>query len=77
MLGKISTFDNERNEGEIVGEDKVVYPFHIGEWLSNRNISVGQNVYYEVAEDEARNIINTRENKKYVLHLKIDVSILE
>jgi hypothetical protein len=56
MLGAINKFDTETNEGKILGEDKQLYDFHIGEWLSNQNITLGQKVYYQVEEDEARNI---------------------
>ena len=56
MLGAINKFDKETNEGKILGEDKQLYDFHIGEWLSEKNIILGQKVYYEVVEDEARNI---------------------
>ena len=56
MLGKISNFDRETNEGKILGEDRIFYDFHIGEWLSEGNIILGQKVYFEVEEDEARNI---------------------
>ena len=56
MLGKINSFDKETNEGKILGEDKIFYDFHIGEWLSEGNIVLSQKVYFEVEEDEARNI---------------------
>lgn len=66
MLGKIVTFNKETNEGKILGEDQEAYDFHIGEWLSNENINVGQAVYYEVEEDEARNIELDVERVLYV-----------
>ncbi|CAA6817398.1 MAG: Unknown protein [uncultured Sulfurovum sp.] len=78
MLGKIITFNKATNEGKILGENQEAYDFHIGEWLSDKNINVGQAVYYDVEEDEARNIvIDELLSSKYILHLKIDVSIVE
>ena len=78
MFGKISIFDTDTNEGKILGDDGESYDFHIGEWLSSHNIQVGQAVYYEVEEDEARNIlINKPVKEEHILHLKIDVSIVE
>lgn len=78
MIGKILFFDKKTNEGEILGVDKKRYAFHIGEWLSQSYIKTGEKVYYDVVDDEARNII-THElvSAKYILHLKIDVSIAE
>lgn len=66
MLGKIITFNKETNEGKILGENQEAYDFHIGEWLSNGKIDVGQKVYYDVEEDEARNIELDIERVLYV-----------
>ena len=71
MLGAINKFDTETNEGKILGEDRQLYDFHIGEWLSNQNIILGQKVYYEVEEDEARNIELDEERVFYFeIHFK-------
>jgi hypothetical protein len=71
MLGAINKFDTETNEGKILGEDKELYDFHIGEWLSNQNIILGQKVYYQVEEDEARNIELDEERVLYFeIHFK-------
>jgi hypothetical protein len=66
MLGTINKFDTETNEGKILGEDRQLYDFHIGEWLSERNIILGQKVYYQVEEEEARNIELDEERVFYV-----------
>jgi len=71
MLGTINKFDTETNEGKILGEDKQLYDFHIGEWLSDKNIILGQRVYYEIEEDEARNIELDEERVFYFeIHFK-------
>jgi len=71
MLGIINKFDTETNEGKILGEDRQLYDFHIGEWLSERNIILGQKVYYQVEEDEARNIeLNEEQVFYFEIHLK-------
>jgi hypothetical protein len=71
MLGTINRFDKETNEGKILGEDKQLYDFHIGEWLSDNNIILGQKVYYEIEEDEARNIELDEERVFYFeIHFK-------
>ena len=56
MFGHVIQYSTESNVGEILGENKKRYPFHLGEWLSDSLIKVGQKVFYEVVEDEARNI---------------------
>ncbi|SFV61399.1 hypothetical protein MNB_SV-14-595 [hydrothermal vent metagenome] len=74
MIGTVLLFDKETNEGEILGVDKKTYDFHIGEWLSSCSINIGQKVYYEIVDDEARNIIiNEHQKVEYIIHLKIDV----
>jgi hypothetical protein len=78
MVGNILLFNKETKEGEIVGVDKKRYYFHIGEWLSYSSIKTGQKVYYEIVDDEARNIIIDESLvTQYIVHLKIDVSIVE
>jgi len=77
MIGTVLMFDNNLNEGHILGEDKVVYDFHIGEWLSSRVIRIGEIVMYDLEEDEARNIVVEDEIlKERTIHLKIDVSLV-
>ena len=71
MVGTVLMFDSDTNEGRILGEDKVIYDFHIGEWLSNQIIKIGLKVIYDVEEDEARNI-ELYKNKS-TIYLKIDI----
>jgi hypothetical protein len=75
MIGNILLFNRETKEGEIVGVDRKRYYFHIGEWLSSSLIRIGQKVYYEIVDDEARNIVIDKPLTSYIVHLKIDVSI--
>jgi len=71
MLGTINKFDKETNEGQILGEDNQLYDFHIGEWLSESNIRLKQKVYYDLEEDEARNIELEEERVLYFeIHFK-------
>jgi len=56
MFGHVVQYSTESNVGEILGENKKRYSFHLGEWLSDSLIKIGQKVFYEVVEDEARNI---------------------
>ena len=51
MVGIVLIFDTETNEGHISGNDERIYDFHIGEWLSEGNIILGQKVYFEVEEE--------------------------
>jgi hypothetical protein len=60
-----------------LGEDDVIYDFHIGEWLSNRSIRAGEIVMYDLEEDEARNIVVEEEIlQEHVICLKIDVLLV-
>ncbi len=76
MLGRVISFDKEHNDGEILGVDNISYSFHIGEWLSTKNIKIGERVKYDIEENEARNIIIEEELKENIIHLKIDVSFV-
>ena len=77
MLGKVINFDNETNEGHVFGVDKMIYDFHIGEWLSCRRVEIGEKVIFDIKEDEARNIVVEEEIlKEHTLHLKIDISLI-
>jgi len=75
MIGNILLFNKETKEGEIEGVDRKRYYFHIGEWLSSSLIRIGQKVYYEIVDDEARNIVIDKPLTSYIVLLKIDVSI--
>jgi len=76
MVGSIFLFDEETNEGEILGVDKKRYYFHIGEWLSPCYINIGQRVSYQLVDNEARNIlIENKFTTEYIIHLKIDLSL--
>jgi hypothetical protein len=72
MFGKITTFNKETNEGKILGEDNKSYEFHIGEWLSSQPIHIEQKVYYEIEENEARNI---ELDEPLSFYLKIQVRV--
>ena len=70
MFGHVVQYSTKSNEGEIVGENKKSYAFHLGEWLSDSLIKVGQKVFYEVEEDEARNI---QLDEKQTFHFRVEV----
>jgi len=77
MVGNVLFFNKETKEGEIVGVNKKRYYFHIGEWLSCSSIEIGQQVYYQIVYDEARNIVTQKTlHKKYRLCFEIDVSLV-
>lgn len=77
MVGTVLIFDSHTNEGHILGEDKEIYDFHIGEWLSCLRIKIGEKVIFDIEEDEARNIEVEKEIlKEPTLHLKINVSLV-
>jgi len=76
MVGSILLFNKDTKEGEIVGVDNRKYYFHIGEWISNSDIKMGQKVYYEIVDNEARNIIIDEQLMLTCLvPLKINISI--
>ena len=78
MIGIVFIFNKETNEGEILGEDEKKYYFHIGEWLSYHHIKIGQEVDYEIEEDEARNIrVKKLPINEYIVHVKINFSLAE
>ena len=71
MIGTVLFFNKDTNEGEILGVDKKIYDFHIGEWLSSCSITIGQEVCYEIVDDEARNIEPEEERVFYFeIHFK-------
>jgi len=74
MFGKVTTFNKETNEGELLGENNQSCAFHIGEWLSSQPIHIGQKVYYEVEENEARNI---ELDEEFSFYLKVHVRRIE
>jgi len=73
MIGKVLSFNTETKEGEILGEDRKRYYFHIGEWLSIRTIRIGQKVRCNIEENEARNILLCEAT--YTFHLRIDFDV--
>ena len=70
MFGKVTTFNKETNEGEILGEDSQSYEFHIGEWLSTKPVNIGQKVFYQTEENEAQNI---ELDEEFSFYLKIQI----
>jgi len=77
MVGKVLFFNKETKEGEIEGVDRQRYYFHIGEWLSYSSIEIGQQVYYQIVDNEARDIVTQKPlNKKYRICFEIDVSLV-
>jgi len=78
MVGKVLFFNKETKEGEIEGGDKKRYYFHIGEWLSCSSIEIGQKVYYQIVDNEARDIVTQKTlHKKYRVFFEIDVLVDE
>ena len=76
MRGRVLLFDEDSNEGEIVGDDEMLYEFHIGEWLSNSAIKSGCRVGFEVVDEEARNIVLEEElRKRCEIVFRVEVSI--
>ena len=73
MKGTIEKFNNICNEGEILGSDNNLYEFHIGEWLSHKDIEIGCGVSFEVVDDEARHILMEDELRKFQVLVRIEI----
>jgi len=56
MKGKVLFFDTEKNRGVIEDKNKNQYSFHIGEWIGEEPIIVGEEVSFEIPKEEALNI---------------------
>jgi hypothetical protein len=56
MRGKILLFDSNSRRGVIEDKNKNKYNFHIGEWLSEQPIIVGEEVNFEIPKEDALNI---------------------
>jgi len=61
MRGKVLLFDYDTHRGIIEDKNKNRYSFHIGEWLSEQPIVVGEEVNFEIPKEDA---INIKANKK-------------
>ncbi len=70
MKGTILLFDNDTQRGIIEDKQKNRYTFHIGEWLSNQQIVVGNKVYFEIPKEEAINITVDKKQKIFNSLLK-------
>ena len=77
MKGKIEKFDSNSNEGEIRGIDNNLYEFHIGEWLSHKNIEIGCKVSFEAIDDEARHIFREDELRGFEILVRVEVSLVQ
>jgi len=69
MRGEVVFFDGDTKKGIITDKYKNQYNFHIGEWLSEKQIKEGEKVYFDIPKNEAVNIfINKKENfiKKFL-----------
>ncbi|SFV57296.1 hypothetical protein MNB_SV-12-693 [hydrothermal vent metagenome] len=76
MRGKVLLFDKDTNEGQILGEDERLYPFHIGEWLSDSDVEIDCRVDFGVVDDEARNIMREEElEKRFRFVVRVEVSV--
>ncbi len=56
MKGKVLFFDTDTNRGVIQDKNRNRYTFHIGEWLSSEPIVEGQEVSFDIPQEEALNI---------------------
>ena len=53
MKGKVLLFDLDTHRGIIEDKNQNRYSFHIGEWLSEQPIVVGEEVSFEIPKEEA------------------------
>lgn len=56
MRGIVLTYDNDTKRGVIQDTQNNRYDFHIGEWLSEKLIIIGEEVCFEIPKEEAINI---------------------
>ena len=56
MKGKVLLFDYNSRKGIIEDKNQNRYSFHIGEWLSEQPVKVGEEVSFEIPQEEALNI---------------------
>ena len=63
MRGKILLFDYKNRRGIIQDKKGYRYSFHIGEWLSDGEIHIGEEVNFEIPKIEEA--INIRVKEKY------------
>jgi hypothetical protein len=70
MKGKVLFFDTETNRGIIEDKNKNQYSFHIGEWIDEEPIIVGEEVSFEIPKEEALNI-RVRKSLFYSLFKRI------
>jgi hypothetical protein len=69
MIGKILIFDYINRRGIIEDSDKNRYKFHIGEWLSDKEITIGEEVYFEIPIVEEAINIRVKERHCCLQHL--------
>ncbi|SFV66000.1 hypothetical protein MNB_SV-14-66 [hydrothermal vent metagenome] len=67
MRGRVLIYDNDTKRGVIQDKRNNKYDFHIGEWLSEQPIVVGEEVNFEIPREDAINI----KVKKSEIFLKI------
>lgn len=65
MKGKVLLFDLDTHRGIIEDKNQNRYSFHIGEWLSEQPIVVGEEVSFEIPKEEAINIVVKKRKKKF------------
>ncbi len=57
MKGRVLQFDYKNRRGVVQDQKGYKYNFHIGEWLSDREITIGEEVNFEIPiVEEAINI---------------------
>ena len=65
MKGKVLLFDLDTHRGIIEDKNQNRYSFHIGEWLSEQPIVVGEEVSFEIPKEEAINIVVKKRKRKF------------
>ncbi|KFF50708.1 hypothetical protein GY26_00195 [Gammaproteobacteria bacterium MFB021] len=64
MDGRLDTFDDDTQRGEIVGQDGQRYAFDFGQWRGRGLPAAGQAVRFDVAEGRAMRVFNRPEAQK-------------
>ena len=63
MKGTVLLFNDDTRRGIIEDKNQNRYSFHMGEWLSNQQIVVGDKVCFETPKEEAINITVDKKQK--------------
>jgi len=73
MRGKVLLFDYNSHRGVIEDGDQNRYSFHIGEWLSDQPIIIGEEVNFDIPKEEALNIRVKKRRKFLGSYIEVEV----